>query len=428
VNTDRIRSDFPALRQVHGRPAPVYLDSACMSLVPRPVLRAMEEYYSDFPGCAGRSLHRFAEEVTARFAAAREGFSRHFHAGGSEHVVFLRNATEALNLVGQGLPWRRGDRVLVSDQEHNSNLVLWQRLVQERGIRIEILPLSDDGTFDMEALEAALRRSVRLVSLFHVSNLDGRSLPVQEIAERAHARKAQVLLDGCQAAPHERVDLEKIGADYYAISAHKMLGPTGTGALLGRADSLEHLRPLLLGGETVEWSTLREHELRPPPYRFEAGLQNYAGVIGAHAGLQYLDRVGLPEIRTHLIELNRRISEALQDEPRIRQIGPVAPEDRPSIFAFDVLGIDPHDVALFLDTGYSVMVRSGMHCVHSWYQRHHLPGNVRASLYFYNNQQDVQTFVRALRELVQRVPSPAVPRLTAPTVPLRARKRRRVPA
>lgn len=399
-----------------------------MSLVPRPVLRAMEEYYSDFPGCAGRSLHRFAEEVTARYAAAREGFSRHFNAGGSEHVVFLRNATEALNLVGQGLPWRRGDRVLVSDQEHNSNLVLWQRLVQERGIRIEILPLTDDGTFDMDALEAALRRSVRLVSLFHVSNLDGRSLPVQEIAERAHARKAQLLLDGCQAAPHERVDLEKIGADYYAISAHKMLGPTGTGALLGRADSLEHLRPLLLGGETVEWSTLREHELRPPPYRFEAGLQNYAGVIGAHAGLQYLDRVGLTEVRTHLIELNRRISEALQDEPRIRQIGPAAPEDRPSIFAFDVLGIDPHDVALFLDTGYSVMVRSGMHCVHSWYQRHHLPGNVRASLYFYNNPQDVETFVRALRELVERVPSPTVPAPTVPAVRVRARKRRRVPS
>jgi cysteine desulfurase / selenocysteine lyase len=426
VNTARIRADFPALRRARGRPAPVYLDSACMSLVPRPVLRAMEEYYSDFPGCAGRSLHRFAEEVTARFAAAREGFSRHFHAGGSEHVVFLRNATEALNLVGQGLPWRRGDRVIVSDQEHNSNLVLWQRLVQERGIRIEILPLSDDGTFDMEALEAVLHPSVRLVSLFHVSNLDGRSLPVREIAERAHARKAQVLLDGCQAAPHEQVDLERIGADYYAISAHKMLGPTGTGALLGRGDALDHLRPLLLGGETVEWSTLREHELRPPPYRFEAGLQNYAGVIGAHAGLRYLDQVGLPEVRAHLIGLNRRISGALRDEPRIRPIGPSAPEDRPSIYAFDVQGIDPHDVALFLDTGYSVMVRSGMHCVHSWYQRHHLPGNVRASLYFYNDQHDVDTVVHALRELVHRVPSPAPPSPAAARA--RGRTRRRVAA
>jgi cysteine desulfurase / selenocysteine lyase len=428
VNTDRIRSDFPALRRVRGRPAPVYLDSACMSLVPRAVLRAMEEYYSDYPGCAGRSLHHFAEEVTARFGAAREGFSRHFHAGGPEHVVFLRNATEALNLVGQGLPWRRGDRVLVSDQEHNSNLVLWQRLVHERGIRIEILPLSDDGSFDMDALEAALRRSVRLVSLFHVSNLDGRSLPVREIAERAHARKARVLLDGCQAAPHEAVDLEKIGADYYAISSHKMLGPTGTGALLGRGDALEALRPLLLGGETVEWSTLREHELRPPPYRFEAGLQNYAGVIGAHVGLQYLDRVGLSEIRAHLIGLNRRISQELRDEPRIRPIGPAAPEDRPSIFAFDVAGVDPHDVALFLDTGYSVMVRSGMHCVHSWYQRHHLPGNVRASLSFYNDQRDIATFVTALRELVRRVPPRAAEVPTAPAAPGRTRKPRRIAA
>ncbi len=426
MNVERVRADFPALRRVRGRPSPVYLDSACMSLVPRPVLRAMEEYYADFPGCAGRSLHRFAEEVTARFAAAREGFSHHFHAGGAEHVVFQRNATEAINQVGQGLRWRRGDRVLVSDQEHNSNLVLWQRLVQERGIRIQILPLSDDGSFDMEAFEAALSRSVRLVSLFHASNLDGRSLPVQEIAERAHAHRARVLFDGCQAAPHEAIDLEKIGADFYAVSAHKMLGPTGTGALFGREDALRDLRPLILGGETVEWSTLQSHELRPPPYRFEAGLQNYAGVIGAHAGLRYLDRLGMSDVRSHLVDLNRHLTASLREEPRIHPIGPSAPEDRPSIFAFDVEGIDPHDVALFLDTGYSVMVRSGMHCVHSWYQRHHLPGNVRASLYLYNNQADVTTFVQALKELTQRVPPSESPGRRAIALPAGRRPRSRV--
>ncbi len=282
MSLGRLRLDFPAL----ARPEPpVNLDSACMTHVPRPVLAAMEGYYRDYPGCAGRSLHRFAEEVGRRYEGARAAFARFFGGIDPSGVVFLRNATEAINLVGQGFPWRRGDRVLISDQEHNSNLVVWQRLARERGIRIEVLALPDDGRFEVEELERSLARGVRLVSLFHTSNLDGRSLPVREVVERAHAAGALVLLDGCQAAPHERVDLERLGADFYAVSGHKMLGPTGTGVLLSRSGALERLRPLLVGGETVAWSTLTDHELRPPPHRFEAGLQNYAGVIGAHAAL-----------------------------------------------------------------------------------------------------------------------------------------------
>ena len=404
MNVTQVRADFPALRPRGGQRPPAYLDSACMSLVPADVLTAMEEYYRDFPGCAGRSLHRFSEEVERRFEAARSGFARFLGRSDPSGIVFVRNATEAINLVGQGLSWEPGDRVLISDREHNSNLVVWQRLATERGVRIEVLPLRDDGAFDEKELEDRLSRGVRLVSLFHTSNLDGQSLPIDDITELAHDRGALVLFDGCQAAPHEKVDLDRLGVDFYAVSAHKMLGPTGTGVLAAKPELLSRLRPLLLGGETVAWSTIDAHALRPPPYRFEAGLQNYAGVIGAHAGLRYLERVGFEFVRTQQLAVNARVTSALAEEPRVHLLGPADPQRRTSIFAFTVDGVDPNDVALFLDEGHDVMVRSGMHCAHSYYAQRDLPGNVRASFYLYNDRSDADRLIHGVRELLEKVP------------------------
>jgi cysteine desulfurase / selenocysteine lyase len=404
MNVRRVRADFPALAGRVSQPAPVYLDSACMSLVPTPVLRAMEEYYREYPGCAGRSLHRFSSQVGVRYEGARERFARFLGTQDPRSIVFLRNATEAINLVGQGLRWKRGDRVVISDREHNSNLVVWQRLAEERGVRIEILPLPDRGPFDDESLEEPLRRGVRLVSLFHTSNLDGASLPVRAIVERAHDRGARVLFDGCQAAPHRRVDLDRTGVDFYAVSAHKMLGPTGTGVLAAAPEALAELRPLVLGGETVERTTLDGYVLRPPPHRFEAGLQNYAGVIGAGAALDYLDSVGLDEIEAQQRSVNARVSRALAAHPRVGLLGPPDPADRPSIFAFTLDGVDPNDAALFLDEGHGVMVRSGLHCVHSYYAARGLSGNVRASFYLYNDRDDADALVRGVEELLDRVP------------------------
>ena len=399
------RPDFSALTPRPEHPTPTYLDSACMSLVPNRVLEAMAEYYRDFPGCAGRSLHRYAEEVGRRYEGARAAFASFLGRADPRGVVFVRNATEAINLVGQGLSYSRGDRVLVTDREHNSNLVIWQRLAQERGIRLSTLALPDDGSFDGDALEGELAKGVRLLSFFHTSNLDGRSLPVREITERAHDHGALVLFDGCQAAPHLAVDLDAWGVDFYAISAHKMLGPTGIGVLAAAPGPIAELRPLLLGGETVEWSTLTDHELRPPPHRFEAGLQNYAGVIGAHAALDYLRSVGLDEVESRQRELNARVSKAFAGEDRLHLLGPTDPRERPSIFAFSLDGIDPNDAAVFLDEGHDVMVRSGMHCVHSFYERRGLPGNVRASFYFYNDRGDADRLVAGLEELLERMPA-----------------------
>jgi len=404
MNVAQVRSDFPALLARDGRPPPTYLDSACMSLVPTEVLEAMEAYYRDFPGCAGRSLHRFAEEVERRYESARGAFARFLGRVDRAGIVFLKNATEAINLVGEGLPWKRGDRVLISDREHNSNLIVWQRLAAERGIRVEVLDLPDDGGFDAEALEQRLSVGVRLVSLYHTSNLDGSSLPVREITERAHDRGALVLFDGCQAAPHRKVELDRDGVDFYAVSGHKMLGPTGTGVLAADPSALARVRPLVLGGETVEWSTLESHLLRPAPHRFEAGLQNYAGILGAHAGIDYLGRVGLDAVEAQQFAVNARVTSAFADEPRVRRLGPADPRERSSIFAFSVDGLDPNDVAIFLDEGHDVMVRSGMHCVHSYYARRELPGNVRASFYLYNDRSDADRLIAGLRELLERVP------------------------
>ena len=405
-----LRREFPALVSRPGRPAPVYLDSACMSLVPRSVLEAMTGYYRDYPGCGGRSLHRYAEEVGRRVEAARAAVARYGGAPSPAEVVFLRNSTEAINLVAQGWSWQPGDRVLITDQEHNSNLIVWQRLRDERGIALDVLRLRDDGRFEPEALEAALTPSTRLVSLFHTSNLDGRSLPIREIAERVHARGAALLVDGCQAAPHGPVRLDELGADYYAVSGHKMLGPTGTGVLAARTpEALRRLRPLVVGGETVLWSTLEGHELRPPPHRFEAGLQNYAGVIGAGAALEFFRRVDWAELHAHELRLNRSVTKELADEPRVHLLGPADPAERRSIFAFHLDGIDPNDGALFLDEAHRVLLRSGMHCVHSWYRAHGLNGTLRASFYLYTRTADARALVTGGRELLDRIPGGPAP-------------------
>lgn len=402
MNLDRCRRDFPALAASSRGEPPVYLDSACMSLVPRSVVDAMARHYAEAPGCAGRSVHRLSAEVGRRFEEARGRFGRWFGTDPAG-VVFLRNATEAINLVARGLPWRRGDRVLISDREHNSNLVVWQRLAAERGIRLDILPLSDDGRWDDELFAKALGRGVKLVSLFHTSNLDGRTLPLREIVESAHDRRALVLSDGCQTAPHRRVDLGASGVDFYAVSAHKFLGPTGFGALLGRVDALARLKPLLFGGEAVETTSLAGHELREVPHRFEAGLQDYAGAAGAVAALDYLERVGPENVERRQRELNRQVTDAFADEPRVTVLGPPNADDRPSILAFALEGIDPNDAALFLDEGHRVMVRSGRHCVHSFYEARGLSGNLRASFYLYNNRADAQALVTGVTELLGRV-------------------------
>ena len=395
---DQWRKDFPALRS-RRKGAAGYLDSACLSLVPRPVLDAMEGYYADTPGCGGRSVHRWSTAVTEAVEGAREEFGRYFGADPA-HLVTLRNTTEAINLVGRGLGLRKGDRVLVTDQEHNSNLVIWQVLARTLGIRLDVLPLPEDRAFDLDTYRRNLARPTRLVSVFHSSNLDGRTLPARELIEIAHDAGAEVLLDGSQYAPHERLDLTQLGVDYYALSLHKMLGPSGTGLLYGAPGKLERLAPLVVGGETVAWTDYRDHEPLPVPARFEAGLQNYAGIVGARAAVQYLGKVDMDELRDHMVRLQRIAADTLSSEG-VRPLGLPDPRARGSIFSFILEGVDAHDVALFLDEGYDTLVRSGMNCVHSWYRARGLDGSVRASFYLYTTEDEVRRFRDGVAELAR---------------------------
>ncbi len=414
--SERYRADFPALNPRRGR-APIYLDSACMSLAPRAVVQAMEEYYTDFPGCGGRSVHRWSSRVTDAVESFREGCGA-FFGGSPEEFVNLRNTTEALNLVAKGLDLRRGDRVLLTDQEHNSNLVVWQELAERIGIRIEFLPLPEETPFDPEGFAHALSRGVRVVSFFHSSNLDGRTLPAREIVERAHDAGALVLLDGSQSAPHHRLDLDRLGADFYALSLHKMLGPSGTGLLYLRSGGETQVRPLVSGGETVAWSDYRGHEKLEGPARYEAGLQNYAGIVGARAALAYLERVDFAALSVHEARLQRLLDRELDGIP-LRHVGAQNAADRGSIYSFALSHADSHDVALFLDAAYQVMVRSGMNCVHSWYRARNLEGSVRASFYLYTSESDVMALARGIRELSERLTPSQEGRSTAPSPSLR---------
>jgi cysteine desulfurase/selenocysteine lyase len=400
LDAGRIRRDFPVLgRKVRGRPL-VYFDNACMSLKSSQVIRAMLRYYEEYPACAGRSIHSLSSMVEAEVAAARKRMAGFVGARKAEEMVFTRNTTEGINLVAGSLGLGKGDVVVTSDREHNSNLIPWQLLVRRRGVVHRVVRSREDGTFDLEAFREAAR-GAKLVSVVHTSNLDGYTLPLREIAGIARDAGALVMADGAQSVPHRDVHVRKLGLDFLAFSGHKMTGPTGTGVLYGRQELLEGMGPFMVGGETVATSTYTSHELLGPPEKFEAGLQDYAGIIGLGAAADYLQSVGRDAIGEHDVELNRAITEGLEGLEGLRVLGPADPGMRSGIFSFVLEGMDHHQVAMLLDQNASVMVRSGQHCCHSWFDAHGLDGSVRASLYMYNTAEEAGLFVEELRRIAR---------------------------
>ena len=401
MDTKRIRADFPILSKKRAGKPLVYLDSACMALKPRPVIDAVVEYYEEYPVCGERSVHRLSTKVSVMVDDVREQARAHFNAGSKDEVVFLRNTTEAINLVAHSFGLKRGDEVVGGDKEHNSNLAPWHLLRKRRGTRYTVVRSAPDGGFDLEAFKAAVTRNTKLVAIGHTANLDGTSVPAKAIADIAHDKGAAVLLDGAQSAPHEPVDVRKLDCDFFACSVHKMCGPTGVGILFGKMEHLEGMDPVNPGGSTVSGTTYADSDFLKPPRRFEGGLQDYAGLLGAGAAFSYLDRLGMDEVSSHVRRLNRRITKALDGEKGLRLIGPPSADLRGSIYSFLVDGVDPHDVALMLDESANIAIRSGNHCVHSWLRAHKLKGTARASLYLYNNEADCDAFVEALRAVLR---------------------------
>jgi cysteine desulfurase / selenocysteine lyase len=388
----KIREDFPVLK----KPL-VYLDSACMSLKPRPVIAKMDEYYIEYTACLGRSAHQLANRCETEVAEARRAVARHIRARKDHEIIFTRNTTESINLIAHSFGLGKGDEVIVSDKEHNSNLIPWLRM-RDKGIKVVVVGSRPDNTFDLDAFSRAFSPATKLVSLVHISNLDGVTNPIRDIARITHEHGALLSVDGAQSVPHHAVDVRALDIDFLSFSGHKMLGPTGTGVLYGKMPLLEELDQFIVGGETVVDATYDGYTKEHVPNRFEAGLQDYAGIIGLGEACRYLQRVGFERIGRHETELNRIITEGLDDD-RIQLIGPRDPALRSSIFSFNIRNMDPHHVAKILDASRSILVRSGAHCVHSWFNKHSLKGSVRASLYLYNTESEAQLFVDTVKKI-----------------------------
>ena len=400
-DVDTLRSDFPALSQiVDGKPV-VYLDNACMTLKPEPVLQAMQAYYREFPGCHGRAAHGFARRTTDAYEKARISMARLIGARSPRQVVFTKNTTEAVNLVASGLRWHDGDEVLTSDLEHNSNLLPWEAARRRYGVNVRRFALAADGTFDREAFASALTPAVRLVSVFHTSNVTGVSLPLAWIVEQAHANGSWVLVDASQGVGLERVDVARLGVDLLAMSMHKVMGPTGVGLLYGKADILDDLAPLLYGGEMISDVRYEEFSLAPVPDRFEAGLQNYAGIIGAGAAADYLRQIPGDEATAHITALNRCATDGLAGVDRVQILGPARAEDRHGVLNFRLRGTPSEHVARILDESRNIMVRAGVHCAHSWYHAQGHETSVRASFYLYNTLDEAKLLARSVAEIAR---------------------------
>ena len=398
----KFRQDFPTLE---GENPPVYLDNACMTLRPKPVIEAIRSYYEESPGCGGRSVHRYATTVSRKMMNCRKKMAELFNANESNEIIFTKNATHSLNQVAKGLSWNKGDVVLTTDREHNSNLVPWLQLEEEQGIDHRVVKSNDDNTFNLENFENACAEAgsnLKMVSLSHVGNLDGIATPVKQAAKIAKDFGALVCIDGAQSTPHMKVDVQDLGIDFMAFSIHKMMGPSGMGGLWGRMDLLEGMRSITSGGSTVDTSHYDSLTWSRPPARFEGGLGNYAGILGTSAAIDYISKIDLDAVHEHEVSLNRIMTSTLKDVNGLRIIGPEDPAQRGGICSILLDNIDAHDIAILLDEAASVMVRSGMHCVHSWFNAKGIDrGSLRASAYLYNTEDEVKLFAETLVEAVE---------------------------
>jgi cysteine desulfurase/selenocysteine lyase len=391
-----IRGDFPALQhRLRGRAA-VYFDSACTTMRPEVVIQAMAEFQRGAVGCHGRSAHAFGRATSDAYEGAREEVRGFLGAAEAREIIFVRNTTEAINLLAWSFPWRAGDVVLTTDLEHNSNLLPWQRLARQGKVTHGIHRVDPRAGIDLAGLERDLR-GVRLLALPHVSNLLGVSFPLREVVRAAHKAGAVVVVDGAQAVCSHAVDVAALGVDFYAFSFHKMFGPGGIGALYGRASLLESLRPFIAGGGTVEAATFDDARFEPLPMRLEAGVGNYAAAVGAAAAIRYLRDLGQERVHAHAVELNRIATRGLRRTPRVEILGPLDPERRGGILSFYVRGMQSEGLSRMLDSSSGIMVRHGKLCVHAWFDARGIPDAIRASFSVYNTPDEVRRFVRTVQ-------------------------------
>lgn len=394
-----IRKDFPILDQeVNGYPL-VYLDNAATTQKPQSVIKSLEDYYSSNNSNVHRGAHTLSDRATADFENARVDVQHFINASKREEIIWTRGTTESINLVAQSYARPRltsNDIVIVSAMEHHSNIVPWQMVCEQTGATLKVIPVNDQGELDLSAFKDMLNEQVKLVSVGHVSNALGSINPVKEIIESAHAVGAKVMIDGAQAAPHFAIDVVDLDCDFYAFSGHKLFGPTGIGVLYGKEALLESMQPYQGGGEMIEVVSFDKTTFNQLPYKFEAGTPNIAGAIGLAAAIRYLnqfDRVELQRYEDDLLALATEKALATDD---IKLIGTA--KNKTGVLSFLIEGTHPHDVGTLLDQQ-GVAVRTGHHCAMPIMKQFKIPGTIRASFSFYNNQQDVERLFAAINKV-----------------------------
>ena len=408
MNIEKIREDFPILkREINGHRL-VYFDNTATSQRPIQVIRKIEEFYKTYNANVHRGLHTLSEEASEMYESAHDVVAKFIGARGMEEIVFVRNTTEALNIVAfsYGLKnLRKGDEIVISIMEHHSNMLPWIMVAEKTGAKIKIVDITNDYKLNYEMLEQTITERTKIISLTHASNVLGTLNDIQKISKLASEVNAILVVDGAQSVPHIPVDVRNLGCDFLAFSGHKMLGPTGIGVLYGKKDFLEEMDPFLVGGGMISYVSVdleAKYKIGwgDPPWKFEAGTPNIAGGIGLAEAIRYLEKIGMGNIKAHEYKLTKygldRISVELGDAVDV--YGP-EPESRVGIIPFNVKGMDPHTVALYLDQ-YGICVRSGFHCAQPLHERLRLNnGTVRASFYLYNTFDEIDYFITTLRKI-----------------------------
>lgn len=395
MDVHKLRQDFPILDT-----GVIYLDNAASSLTPEPVLDKMAEFYHQYRANVDRGVHKLAQRASEEYEKARIKVSNFLNTRSDEEIIMTKNTSEGINIVANGLKWRKGDRIVTTSIEHHSNFIVWLRIKEKYGVDLEVIRPSKEGLFDLVDFEKAIDKRTRLVAMTHASNVLGVVTPVEDVAKIAHERRTLMLVDGAQSVPHISVDVQRIGCNFLAFSGHKMCGPTGSGGLYIRRENLEDVEPLCIGGGTIEDVGLDYYRLVKGPKRFEAGTSSVAEAIGLGAAVDYLSHVGMEEIEEHERRLTERLWKGLLEIPRVEVYGP-QPKHRIGVVSFNLGNLNPHDVALALDVAANIMVRSGAHCALPLMKTllHRPGGTVRASTYLYNTEEEVDKFLSVVAEL-----------------------------
>lgn len=399
LDIESIRKDFPILNEVINGKQLVYLDNAATTQKPRVVLDALAGYYEHYNANIHRGIHHLAEKATAAFEESRRRLQKFINASLSEEVIFTYGTTDSINLVAQTYGRKflnEGDEVIISTMEHHSNIVPWQMLCEEKGCILKVIPISDDGELIMEEYEKLLTVRTKFVSVVHVSNALGTINPIKEIIKKAHEFGAKVLIDGAQASSHINIDVQDLDCDFYALSLHKIYGPTGMGILYGKKELLDAMPPYRGGGEMIKEVTFAKTTYNELPYKFEAGTPNIADVVAAKYALDYVDLLGKQNISSHEHELLAHATSALKEIEGLRIIGNA--KEKVSVVSFVIDGIHHQDIGVILDQQ-GIAVRTGHHCTQPLMQRFGITGTTRASFAVYNTIEEVDLFVNGLKKV-----------------------------